>query len=469
MTDPGTHHACLRRPPEVHSRRVHRHDRGGCLIVLIRFCHPLRFCDVSLSTITGSLSKRRILESRSDRPDGSIVYAICFQLLDKEHDRGVDCAATVGRSSMHTAAAKGHTRNFARLSRSLGHALLLVILCPFPGATQSVVNPRQVEFSPSADHTVVHTDGSPLVESYQLEFYLEDAPAPFSTAAIGKPVADPDGLIRVDLESSILGWPVAGTIYVADVAAVGPGGIGRSTLSNTFSFASGCNFSASPTSMTAVAAGATKSVDVTTATGCSWTAESHDTWVTITTGESGSGNGAVTYSVAANPSTSARTGTLTVAGQTVTVTQNGACSFSVTPTSVTAAAGVGTKSAGVTTAGGCAWTAASNALWLTITSGGSGSGNGTVTYSVAANPSTSARTGTLTVAGKTVTVTQSGACSFSVAPTSVTAAAGSGTKERRRDDGRRLRLDGGEQCIVAGNHQRRERQWQWHSYLLGSR
>jgi hypothetical protein len=54
---------------------------------------------------------------------------------------------------------------------------------------------------------------------------------------------------------------------------------------------------------------------------------------------------------------------------------------------------------------GCAWTAQSNAPWITITSGASGSGNGTATFSVAAN-SGLARTGTLTVASTTVTVTQ---------------------------------------------------------------
>ncbi len=51
----------------------------------------------------------------------------------------------------------------------------------------------------------------------------------------------------------------------------------------------------------------------------------------------------------------------------------------------------------VTAGSGCAWTATSNAGFLTITSGASGSGNGTVNYSVAA--ASSSRTGTLTIAG----------------------------------------------------------------------
>lgn len=46
-------------------------------------------------------------------------------------------------------------------------------------------------------------------------------------------------------------------------------------------------------------------------------------WITITSGSNGTGNGTVNYSVAANPATSQRTGTITVNGQIHTVTQAG--------------------------------------------------------------------------------------------------------------------------------------------------
>ena len=58
--------------------------------------------------------------------------------------------------------------------------------------------------------------------------------------------------------------------------------------------------------------------------GCNWTAtvsSSASSWITITSGASGSGNGTVTYAVAGNSSASSRTGTMTIAGQTFTVTQ----------------------------------------------------------------------------------------------------------------------------------------------------
>lgn len=84
------------------------------------------------------------------------------------------------------------------------------------------------------------------------------------------------------------------------------------------------------------------------------------------------------------------------------------CEYTVEPSSFSVSAASTSRSLSVTAPGGCAWTAASNDGWLTITSGTSGSGTGTVNFSVAANPSTSSRTGTLTIAGRTVAVTQSG-------------------------------------------------------------
>jgi Zn-dependent metalloprotease len=89
----------------------------------------------------------------------------------------------------------------------------------------------------------------------------------------------------------------------------------------------------------------------------------------------------------------------------------GTCSYSISPTSSSQPAAGGTGSVSVTAPAGCSWTAASNATFITITSGSSGSGNGTVNYSVAANTGTTSRTGTLTIAGLTFTVTQAGTSS----------------------------------------------------------
>src|SRR5687767_2706493 len=70
----------------------------------------------------------------------------------------------------------------------------------------------------------------------------------------------------------------------------------------------------------------------------------------------------------------------------------GTCTYSISPTSASVAAAGGTGTVNVTAGAGCAWTAASNASFITIAGGTSGSGSGTVTYSVASNPNTTSRT-----------------------------------------------------------------------------
>jgi uncharacterized protein (TIGR03437 family) len=88
---------------------------------------------------------------------------------------------------------------------------------------------------------------------------------------------------------------------------------------------------------------------------------------------------------------------------------NPACTYSISPASLTFGASGGSGVVSVTAGAGCSWTAASNVSWITITSGASGSGGGTAGYTVAANTSSTSRTGTLTIAGQTHTVTQAGA------------------------------------------------------------
>lgn len=87
--------------------------------------------------------------------------------------------------------------------------------------------------------------------------------------------------------------------------------------------ASSCSYSISPTSRSHGSGAETGTVAVTTTSGCTWTAQSNAAWVTVTGGASGSGSGTVSYSLVANGTSSQRTGTMTIAGQTFTVTQAG--------------------------------------------------------------------------------------------------------------------------------------------------
>jgi hypothetical protein len=147
-------------------------------------------------------------------------------------------------------------------------------------------------------------------------------------------------------------------------------------------------------------------VNVTALAGCAWTAMSNSSFITVTAGSSGTGNGTVTYSVAANGGAGSRGGTMTIAGQTFTVNQTGACAFSIDPVNRLMAAAGGTANVTVIAPPGCSWTAVSNVGWVAISSGASGAGNGTVVYSVVPRPPGVGRTGTLTIAGITHTVKQ---------------------------------------------------------------
>jgi hypothetical protein len=82
-----------------------------------------------------------------------------------------------------------------------------------------------------------------------------------------------------------------------------------------------CEYSIGQTSQAFGAAGGEAGLDVAAGDACAWTATSNDSWISIVSGSSSSGTGVVRYRVAANTGTASRTGSLTVAGRTVVVTQ----------------------------------------------------------------------------------------------------------------------------------------------------
>ncbi|HEY9464969.1 MAG TPA: BACON domain-containing carbohydrate-binding protein [Vicinamibacterales bacterium] len=183
-----------------------------------------------------------------------------------------------------------------------------------------------------------------------------------------------------------------------------------------------CTYTIAPQSQTVPSGAGPGTVNVTTTAACAWTAVSNAPWLTVTSGAAGTGNGTVAFSVAANTG-AARTGTLTIATQTFTVTQSAfvaPCSYTIAPTSQNVDANASTPTVAVTTTAACSWTAVSGVPWITVTSGASGTGNGSVGLSVAANTG-AARSGTVAIAGQTFTVNQAAfvaPCSYSIAPTS---------------------------------------------------
>ena len=166
--------------------------------------------------------------------------------------------------------------------------------------------------------------------------------------------------------------------------------------------------------------------------GCAWTAQSQASWITITSGASGSGNGTATFSVASNSGGLARTGTVTVASRTVTVTQvrdPATCRYTLNPGGGSFAHTGGALSMSVSTDSDCSWSSSASASWIAIGSGASGSGNGSVTFNVASNSGGLARSGSVTVGSTTVAVSQvrdPATCRYTINPGGATLPSGGG-------------------------------------------
>ena len=123
----------------------------------------------------------------------------------------------------------------------------------------------------------------------------------------------PSVLLDTAMSISSFGEDEQGEVYVVDLN----GSVRRIARPTTT-----CTYSISPTRATYPASGGGGTIDVTAEAGCTWIASSNSPWITVT-GASGTGTGTVTYTVAqyvGKPKK--RNGSMTVAGQTVTIQQS---------------------------------------------------------------------------------------------------------------------------------------------------
>ena len=172
-----------------------------------------------------------------------------------------------------------------------------------------------------------------------------------------------------------------------------------------------CPVSLSGTNVNFSAKGGTDAIKVATrGSDCSWTPISNAPFITIVDGTISTGSGEVHLTVPGNTNAAARSGTVTLAGQTITVNQAaGGCVYKLSPKKARIKAAGGSFTVKVkSNLNDCEWTAVSNDSFITITGGVNGVGSGTVTYTVPANTGTTALTGSITIAGETFTLTQAG-------------------------------------------------------------
>lgn len=132
---------------------------------------------------------------------------------------------------------------------------------------------------------------------------------------------------QFSIPSSLFGHSL--TLGFHAVSSSTPTTIRIDDVSLTYITSAACSYSISPSSVSPSSTSGNGSVSVTATSGCSWTAVSNNSdWLTVTSGSSGSGNGTTTYAYTANGASSPRIGTITIAGKTFTVTQEGTGSSS---------------------------------------------------------------------------------------------------------------------------------------------
>ena len=167
---------------------------------------------------------------------------------------------------------------------------------------------------------------------------------------------------------------------------------------------------------------------------CPWTATSSVPWAVILDNASAAGSANVDIAIAPNTTTSVRSGSVTIAGNTFTFTQDAGstdiCSVGLDPSTATAPAAGGSGSIAATLSNSsCAPFAEAypDSSWITITNSSNLLlASGPVTYTVAPNNGP-ARTGAIAVGGNATTITQAApSCYFTLSTSPVIAPVGGG-------------------------------------------
>ncbi len=92
------------------------------------------------------------------------------------------------------------------------------------------------------------------------------------------------------------------------------------------------------------------------------------------------------------------------------------CTYSLSSTAKNYLSNANDGTIGVTTPANCAWTAAADQAWISVTSGSANTGAGSVSFHLAGNTTGAPRSAVLTVANQSVTVTQSASASPNSTP-----------------------------------------------------
>ena len=228
-----------------------------------------------------------------------------------------------------------------------GHAILIIGYDDSEGGYFIVKNSWGTGWGEGGFFNIAYSQLNNLVEFGYYTIAYKDTGCTYSISSTSKSFSSGGGTGSVSVTApSGCSWTATSNVgwvtITSGSSASGKGTVGYSVAANTsnnsrsgtmtiaeqtftvMQAGAPCTYSISPSSESFSAAGGTGtiSVSVIAGTNCSWTAKSNASWITITSGNSGSGNGPVGYRVSSNTTSQTRTGTITVAGQQFTVTQN---------------------------------------------------------------------------------------------------------------------------------------------------
>lgn len=177
-----------------------------------------------------------------------------------------------------------------------------------------VVNNPQPQIG-SLDVTTAVVNSGPITLHISGMNFVSGATVTFNGAVL-TPSSVVPAMITVTIPNSLLGSAQANV----PVVVVNPSPAVAASSPASFAIVDSCTYVLSATSASAVSDASTGSLTVTAPPTCGWFASSNSGFLSVTSGSPNNGNQTVTYSVTANTGP-VRTGTLTVAQQTFTITQ----------------------------------------------------------------------------------------------------------------------------------------------------
>ena len=229
-----------------------------------------------------------------------------------------------------------------------------------------------------------------------------------------------DTWIKLNSTSGNVGYPVAYTISANTNVETRVGYVYVSGYTHTIT-QEGIGADVDKTNITIEQKGGNGIVEVAAQNRIVWQARSNVDWISVSP-TSGSGEGIVNYHVAPFNGVTTRQGTMTIAGNTVTVFQYGRRmeldSYSITKDWYANVIPIKVDALAITE-----WKVTPYASWISVVDAGNGKGSDLVSVAISENPSYKARIGTVMIGTEKFTITQEGRTdlAFSVSPAQSTA------------------------------------------------